>query len=73
LGIAFISRWAVRNQLALGTLKLARVRGLNLKRMFSLATVAGPEVAGVARMFQRFVLQRAEELAPRATGRKVAG
>ena len=26
LGIAFISRWAVRNQLALGTLKLARVR-----------------------------------------------
>jgi DNA-binding transcriptional LysR family regulator len=71
LGIAFMSRWAVRNQLALGTLKLARVRGLNLRRMFSLATVAGPEVAGVARIFQRFVMERAEELAPRATGRKV--
>jgi len=71
LGIAFVSRWAVRNQLALGTLKLARIRGLNLARMFSLATVAGPEVAGVARIFQRFVLQRAEELAPRATGRKI--
>ena len=70
LGIAFVSRWAVRNQLALGTLKLARVRGLNLARMFSLATVAGPEIAGIARTFQRFVLQRAEELAPRATGRK---
>jgi DNA-binding transcriptional LysR family regulator len=70
LGIAFVSRWAVRNQLALGTLKLARVRGLNLKRMFSLATVAGPEVSGIARTFQRFVLQRAEELAPRATGGK---
>jgi len=70
LGIAFVSRWAVRNQLALGTLKLARVRGLNLARMFSLATVAGPEAAGVARTFQRFVLHRAEELAPRATGRK---
>jgi LysR family transcriptional regulator, transcriptional activator of the cysJI operon len=70
LGIAFVSRWAVRNQLALGTLKLARIQGLNLARMFSLATVAGPEVAGVARTFQRFVLQRAEELAPRATGRK---
>jgi LysR family transcriptional regulator, transcriptional activator of the cysJI operon len=41
--------------------------------MFSLATVAGPEVAGVARIFQRFVLQRAEELAPRATGRKLIG
>ncbi len=69
LGIAFVSRWAVRNQLALGTLKLARVRGLNLKRMFSLATVAGPEASGIVRTFHRFVLQRAEELAPRATGR----
>jgi DNA-binding transcriptional LysR family regulator len=70
LGIAFVSRWAVRSQLALGTLKLARVRDLNLSRMFSLATVAGPEPAGVAGLFQRFVLKRAEELAPRPTGRK---
>jgi LysR family transcriptional regulator, transcriptional activator of the cysJI operon len=70
LGIGFVSRWAVRNQLALGTLKLARVRGLNLARMFSLATVAGPDPAGIARTFQRFVLQHAEQLAPRATGRK---
>ncbi len=70
LGVAFVSRWAVRNQLALGTLKLARVRGLNLARMFSLATVAGPEPAGIARAFHRFVLERAEGLAPRATGRK---
>jgi DNA-binding transcriptional LysR family regulator len=69
LGIAFVSRWAVRNQLALGTLKLARIRGLNLARMFSLATVAGPEIAGIGRTFERFVLQRAEELAPRVTGR----
>jgi DNA-binding transcriptional LysR family regulator len=68
LGIAFVSRWAVRNHLALGTLKVARVRGLNLARMFSLATVAGPEPAGIARTFHRFVLERAEELAPRATG-----
>jgi len=72
LGIAFVSRWAVRNQLALGTLKLARVRDLDLARMFSLATVAGPEPAGLARSFQRFVLERAEQLAPRATGRTVA-
>jgi len=32
--------------------------------------VAGPEPAGVTRLFQRFVLERAEDLAPRATGRK---
>jgi len=70
LGIAFVSRWAVRNQLALGTLKLARIRGLNLARMFSLATVAGPEPAGIAGAFHRFVLESAEELTPRATGRK---
>jgi LysR family transcriptional regulator, transcriptional activator of the cysJI operon len=69
LGIAFVSRWAVRNQLALGTLKLARVRGLNLARMFSLATVSGPEPAGIVRTFHRFVLERAEQLTPRATGR----
>lgn len=69
LGIAFVSRWAVRNQLALGTLKLARVRGLDLARMFSLATVAGPEPAGLTRSFHRFVLERAEQLVPRATGR----
>jgi DNA-binding transcriptional LysR family regulator len=69
LGVAFVSRWAVRNQLALGTLKLARVRGLSLARMFSLATAAGPEPAGVAGKFFRLVLERAETLAPRPTGR----
>jgi LysR family transcriptional regulator, transcriptional activator of the cysJI operon len=73
LGTAFVSRWAVRNQLALGTLKLARVRGLDLARMFSLATVAGPEPAGLTRSFHRFVLERAEQLAPRATGKAARG
>ncbi len=68
LGVAFVSRWAVRNQLALDTLKLARVRGLSIARMFSLATAAGPEPAGIAGVFYRFVLERAEALAPRPTG-----
>jgi DNA-binding transcriptional LysR family regulator len=69
LGVGFVSRWAVRNQLALGTLRIARVKGLKLARMFSMATLAGPEPAGVAGAFRRFVLERAEQLAPRATGR----
>jgi LysR family transcriptional regulator, transcriptional activator of the cysJI operon len=69
LGIGFVSRWAVRNQLALGTLKLARVRGLDLSRMFSLAIVAGPEPAGLMGRFHRFVLEHAEQWVPRATGR----
>jgi DNA-binding transcriptional LysR family regulator len=70
LGIAFVSRWAVRNQLALGSLKLAHIKALNLARVFSLASVAGPEPTGLPGAFQRFVRQRAEELAPRVTGRK---
>jgi len=69
LGVAFVSRWAVRAQLALGTLRVARVKGLELGRMFSVVTVAGPEPAGVVGAFRRFVLERAEGLAPRATGR----
>jgi DNA-binding transcriptional LysR family regulator len=69
LGIAFVSRWAVHNQLALGTLRLARIRNLSLGRWFSLATVAGPEPAGIPGAFRRFVLARAESFAPRTTGR----
>jgi DNA-binding transcriptional LysR family regulator len=69
LGTALVSRWAVRNQLALGTLKLARVRGLALKRMFSIATAAGPEPVGTTGVFYRFVLERANQLALRSTGR----
>ncbi len=69
LGVAFVSRWAVRAQLALGTLRIARVKGLELGRVFAVATVAGPEPVGVVGAFRRFVLERAEGLAPRATGR----
>jgi DNA-binding transcriptional LysR family regulator len=69
LGIAFVSRWAVRSQLALGTLRIARIRGLSLARMFSLATPTGPEPAGTAGAFHRFVLERAESLTPRPTGK----
>ena len=69
LGVAFVSRWAVRNQLALGTLKVARVRQLKLSRMFSLATTAGPEPTGTVGAFWHLVLDRAEALTPRATGR----
>ena len=69
LGVGFCSRWAVRNQLALETLRVVHVKGLNLSRMFSIVTMAGPEPTGVAGVFRRFVLERAEELTPRATGR----
>jgi DNA-binding transcriptional LysR family regulator len=69
LGIAFVSRWAVRSQLALGTLHIAHIRGLSLGRPFSLATLVGPTPTGLAGIFHRFVLDHAEDLAPRPTGR----
>jgi LysR family transcriptional regulator, transcriptional activator of the cysJI operon len=69
LGVTFVSRWAVRNQLALGTLKLARVRGLKLSRMFSMAYPAGPEPTGCAGVFRMFLLARGMDLTPRVTGK----
>jgi DNA-binding transcriptional LysR family regulator len=58
LGVTFVSRWAVRNHLALGTLRIARVRGLTLSRMFSMAWPAGPEPTGAVAAFRSFLLSR---------------
>lgn len=73
LGVTFVSRWAVRNQLSLGTLKLARIRDLKLSRKFSLAYASGPEPGGNVGAFRRFLLTRSRELAPRTTGKSVGG
>ena len=70
LGVTFVSRWAVRNQLSLGTLRLARIRGLKLSRRFSMAYPAGPEPAGSVGAFRAFLLTRAMDLAPRTTGKQ---
>ena len=73
LGVAFVSRWAVRSALALGVLRIAHVRGLRLRRLFSLGTAAGPLPAGLTGAFYQFVLDRAETLAPRALGKAKSG
>lgn len=65
LGITFVSRWAVRNQLSLGTLKVARVHGLKLSRRFSMAYASGPEPAGVTGTFRRFLLSQTTEMVPK--------
>jgi DNA-binding transcriptional LysR family regulator len=64
LGVTFVSRWAVRNQLALGTLELCRIEGLKLSRSFSLAYPAGPEPSGSAGAFRTFLLGHAVMLTP---------
>lgn len=71
LGVAFVSRWAVRNQLTLGTLKLAHVKGLRLARVFSVAHRQGAVPQGSAGAFHRFLLSSAYDAAPRPTGRLV--
>jgi DNA-binding transcriptional LysR family regulator len=65
LGITFVSRWAVRNQLSLGTLKVARVHGLKLSRRFSMVYAAGPEPAGIIGTFRGFLLSQATEMVPK--------
>jgi DNA-binding transcriptional LysR family regulator len=69
LGITFVSRWAVRNQLSLGTLKIARVQELKLSRRFSMAYPAGPAPTGVVGIFRTFLLSQAMEMAPKRTAR----
>jgi DNA-binding transcriptional LysR family regulator len=62
LGYTFVSRWAVRNQLALGTLKLSKVKGLKLTRSFSMAYPAGPEPTGSVGAFRGFLLALSPQL-----------
>jgi DNA-binding transcriptional LysR family regulator len=73
LGVTFVSRWAVRNQLALGTLKVARVEGLKLSRNFSLAYPAGPEPSGSVGAFRTFLLGYAGSIVPRRSTQKTTG
>ena len=58
LGLTFVSRWAVRNQLALGTLKVTRIEGLTLSRSFSLAYASGPDPTGSVGAFRQFLLSK---------------
>jgi DNA-binding transcriptional LysR family regulator len=55
LGIGIVSRWTIRKELELGTLRTVAVRGLRMQRNFSAVYRAGPEPQGAARSFLRFV------------------
>lgn len=73
LGVTFVSRWAVRNQLALGTLRLAHLRGVTLARKFSLVYPAGPAPGGNAGVFRNFLLAGLNQLSIRPTGKAKKG
>jgi DNA-binding transcriptional LysR family regulator len=51
LGIGFVSRRALRRALLLGTLKMVPIRGVHLKRQFSLVYRRGPEPTGLPGLF----------------------
>jgi LysR family transcriptional regulator, transcriptional activator of the cysJI operon len=59
LGVGFVSEWAIRKELRLGTLDLAQVLGLEIRRSFSLIHPAGPIAAGPAAAFRNFALSHA--------------
>ncbi len=63
LGVAFLSRWTVRTELALGTLRALPLRDLAIARGFSWALPAGG-ATGVAREFLRAATHAAPTLAP---------
>ncbi len=56
LGVGFVSRWAVGKVLRLGSVKVVRVKGLEIRRDFSFVRLAGVELIGAAAAFQRFAL-----------------
>lgn len=69
LGVTFVSRWAARNQLALGAVRLAQVKGLRITRVFAIAYPAGPEPVGNAAAFRRFLRSTSPAIPPRMAGK----
>jgi DNA-binding transcriptional LysR family regulator len=56
LGVGFVSRFAVSKVLRLGTVRIVRVKGLEILRDFSFVHLSGAEVTGAAAAFQRFAM-----------------
>lgn len=54
LGVGFVSRFAIGKAQRLGTVRLVRVKGLEIVRDFSFVRLAGSEAVGAAAAFQRF-------------------
>src|SRR5262249_51329132 len=62
LGVGFVSLWAISKELELGTLRVAQVEGISVKRQFTLITPSGPERHGPAGALRAFALARARIL-----------
>jgi DNA-binding transcriptional LysR family regulator len=62
IGIAFVSQWAVRNQLRLRTVGTARLGDIRITRVLSVAYPSGPVPTGLEGKFLRFMTSRAREV-----------
>lgn len=56
LGAGFVSEWAIRKEVRLGTVRVVPVEGLEIRRDFSLIRAFGPTPSGPAGAFERFIL-----------------
>lgn len=62
LGVAIVSRQAVRNRPALGGVRLVKVRGIQLSSPFQIADRAGETPTCEAAVFRSFLMSEAREL-----------
>jgi DNA-binding transcriptional LysR family regulator len=60
LGVGFVSEWAIRKEIRLGTVRAIPVEGLDVRRDFTLIRAFGPVPEGPAGAFERFVLMEAQ-------------
>jgi len=58
LGVGFVSLWAIRKELLLGTVTQVHVKNLEIRRQFCLVRALGPDPAGAVGIFWRFALER---------------
>jgi DNA-binding transcriptional LysR family regulator len=56
LGAGFVSEWAIRKEIRLGTVRVIPVEGLDIRRDMSLIRAFGPVPEGPAGAFERFAL-----------------
>jgi LysR family transcriptional regulator, transcriptional activator of the cysJI operon len=70
LGVGIVSRWTIRKELELGTLRTVTVRGLRWQRKLSAVYRAGPEPRGAAASFLRFI-RDARGLLPEVSAKTV--
>lgn len=67
LGIGFVSRWGLKHEIELGSLKIVRVDNLEIKRQFQFIYPRSPRLDSTAESFYRFARR---QLSPQNTSSK---